>query len=103
MARGAVGVLTAVVQIATLPVLHSRQDLALRRTVALELVRDDHPWHVLKPLEQLAEKLLRGVLVAPALHQDVEDVVVLIDSVPQVMAFTMDGEKHLIQVPRVPW
>jgi hypothetical protein len=82
LACGAVGVLTAVVQIATLTVLHPGQDLALRRTVALELVRDDHPWHVLQPLEQLAEKLLRRLLVAPALYQDVEDVVVLIDGAP---------------------
>src|SRR5262249_7745627 len=35
--------------------------------------------------------------------QNVEDVVVLIDGAPQVMAFTIDGEKHLIQMPLVPW
>ena len=49
-------VLTAVVQRATLAVLDSGQDLALGRAVALQLIGDDDAWHVLQPLEQLAEK-----------------------------------------------
>ena len=38
LARGAMRVLTAVVQIATLAVFDPGQDLALRRAVALELI-----------------------------------------------------------------
>jgi hypothetical protein len=83
-------VFAAVIEVATLPMFHPREDLALRRAVALELIRDDHPWHVLQPLEQLAEEFLRRVLVAAALHQDVEDVVVLVDGAPEVMALTID-------------
>jgi hypothetical protein len=60
-----------------LAVLHARQDFPLGRAVAFELIRDDHPWHVGQALEQLAEELLRGLFVAPALHQDIEDIVVL--------------------------
>ena len=52
-------------------------------------------------LEQLAEELLRRVLVPAALHQDIEDIAVLIHRPPQVMAFTIDGEEHLIQMPLV--
>src|SRR5262245_3081635 len=89
-------VLTAVVEIAALAVFGPGQELALGRAVALELIGDDDAWHVRQPLEQLAKKLLRGVLVAPALPQDVEPVVVLIDGAPSVMALPMDGEKHLI-------
>src|SRR5436190_1874825 len=65
--RGPMRILTAVVEITTLAVFHPRQDLALRRAVALQLIRDDHPWHVLQPLEQLAEKLLGRLLVPSAL------------------------------------
>jgi len=97
------GVLTAVVEVTTLPVFDPRQDLPFRRAVALKLIRDDHPWHVLQPLEQLAKELLRRVLIAAALHQDVEDVVVLIYRSPEVMAFAIDRKKHLIEVPLVPW
>src|SRR5215510_353713 len=60
-------VLAPVIEVATLAMLHSGQDLALRRAIALELIGDDNAWHVLQPLEQLAEKFLGGVLVPAAL------------------------------------
>jgi hypothetical protein len=47
LACGAMGVLTPVVEVTTLPVIHPGQELPFRRAVALELIRDDHPWHVL--------------------------------------------------------
>src|SRR5262245_29682803 len=97
------GVLTPVIEIATLAMLHPGQDLALRRTVALQLVRNDDARHVLQALQQLTEKLLRRLLVAAALHEDIEDVVVLVDGAPEVMALTIDGQKDLIQVPLVTW
>src|SRR5262245_41032910 len=110
-------VLTAVVEIATLAMFDPGQDLALGRAgelgvsrneptggiVALELSRNDHSWDILTAFEQLAKKLLRGPFVTPALHQDVEHGVVLIDSAPQVMALPVDGQKHFIEVPLVPW
>jgi hypothetical protein len=40
------GVLTPVVEVATLPVFHARQDFTLRRAVALQLLCDDHPRHI---------------------------------------------------------
>jgi hypothetical protein len=33
------------------------------------------------------------------LHQDIEDIVVLIHRAPQIMAFAIDREKHLIEMP----
>jgi len=47
-----------------------RQDLPLRSTIALQFICDDDPWDVLTPFEQLAEELLRGLFVAPVLHQN---------------------------------
>jgi hypothetical protein len=35
------------------------------------------------------------------LYQDIEDMTVLVDGAPQVVALAMDGEKDLIQVPCV--
>src|SRR5215468_10160064 len=97
------GVLTPVIEVATLAMLHPRQDLALRRAVALELIGNDHPWHVLQPLEQLAKELLRSLLIAPALHEDIKHVIILVDSAPEVMALPVDGQKDLIQVSLVTW
>src|SRR5215813_685869 len=89
--RGTMGVLTAVVEVTTLPVFDPRQDLPFRRAVALQLVGDDHPWHVLQSLEQLTKELLGCLLIPPALDQDIEDVVVLIDGSPEVMALALVG------------
>src|SRR4029453_4146193 len=99
----AMRILTPVIQIAALAMFHPRQYLTLRRTVALQLVRNDDPRHILQALQQLAEKLLRRLFVASALHQNIQDIIVLIHRPPQVMAFPMDRQKNLIQVPLVPW
>src|SRR6516165_2550565 len=88
--RRTMGVLTPVIEIATLAMLHPGQYLTLGRAITLELIRDDDPWHILQALEQLAEKLLRRMLIAAALHENVEHLIVLIYSPPQVMPFTID-------------
>ena len=49
--------------------------------------------------EQFAEKLLRRLFVASALHQNIQDILVLIHRPPEVMAFAMDRKKNLIQMP----
>jgi hypothetical protein len=61
------GVFTPGIEGATLTVCHPGQDLPLRRAVALELIGDNHAWHVLQLFEQLAKELLRRLLIPPAL------------------------------------
>ena len=39
------GVLTPIIEIATLTVLYAREDLALGRAIALQLIGDDHARH----------------------------------------------------------
>src|SRR5215471_9994548 len=96
LACGAMGVLTPVVEVTTLPVFHPGQALPFRRAVALQLIRNEHPWHVLEPLEQLTKELLRRRLVAATLHQDVEHVIVLIHGAPQVMTLPVHRQKDLV-------
>jgi hypothetical protein len=98
---GLVGILAAVVEIAVLAVLHTRQDLPLRGAITFQLVRNEHPWDVRQALEQLADELLRGLLVAPALHENVQDGNVLIHRPPQIMPFFVDYENDFVQVPLV--
>ena len=95
------GVLRTVVEVAVLAMLHPREDFPLRCPVAFELVGDDHTGHVGEPLEEFPEELLGGLLVAPPLHEDIEDMAVLIHGSPEVMTFAINGQKHLIQVPFV--
>jgi hypothetical protein len=71
-----------VIKVATLAMFHPWQFIMLRRTVAFELVRDEYPWHRRQAFEELAEKLLRLLLVPPTLHQDIEHVIVLVHRSP---------------------
>jgi hypothetical protein len=93
--------LGAVVAIALLAMFHARQDVPLRRPVALQLVRDEHPWHVGQALEQLPEEFLGGVLIPPTLDHYIQDVAVLIHGTPQIVTVSVHGEKDLIEVPLV--
>jgi hypothetical protein len=65
------------------------------------LIGDDHPRDVRQALQQLAEESLRRLLVSPALHKNVEDILLLVHGSPEIVPFAMDGQKHLIQMPRV--
>src|SRR5215510_3060058 len=95
------GVLTPIIEIAALTVFYARENLALRRAIAFEFIGDDHAWDVEHAFEELAEELLGRVLIASALHENVEDVVVLIDGPPQVMPLTIDCQEDLVQMPFV--
>src|SRR5262245_32243455 len=88
-------VLTRIIEIAALTMLYAREHLALRRAIAFEFISDDHAWDVEQAFEELAEELLGRLLIAPPLHEDVEDVIVLIDCPPQVMPLTMFEQEFL--------
>ena len=74
-----------------LAVLYSRHDLAFGRAITGPFISDDDAWHVLQPLEQRAKELLRCLLVASPLDENVQDVVVLIHRTPQVIALTVNS------------
>jgi hypothetical protein len=94
-------ILGAVVQIPMLPMFHTGQELMHGRTVAFQFVRDDHPRHIGQPLQELAEESLRGLLVATALDENIQDMAILVDGPPQVVAFAMNSQKDLVQVPLI--
>jgi hypothetical protein len=96
-----VGVLRTVVKVPVLAVLHPRQHLLLRGPVAFELVGDDHPWYVGQSLQQLAEKLLRRLLVSTVLDKNIQDMAILIDGPPEGVPGPIDRQKHLVQVPLI--
>ena len=64
-------------------------------------IRDEHPRHIGKAFEQLAEKLLRGLLVAPTLDENVQDDNVLVHGPPQIVPLTIDCQEDLVQMPFV--
>ena len=50
-------------------------------------------------LEEFAKELLGSPFVPPALHQDIEQVTMLINSPPEIVQFTVHFKKHLVKVP----
>ena len=83
------GILCPVIEVAMLAMFDSRENLSLGRSVALEFVGDEHARHVRQPLEEFTEELLCGLLFAPTLDENVQNVVV-IHRTPQVMALTVN-------------
>jgi hypothetical protein len=75
-------ILRAVIEIAMLPMFHPRQNLSLRGTVVLQGIGDDQAWDRLAPFEELAEELLRGRLISPALDQNIQPLAVHHASMP---------------------
>src|SRR3954447_16444736 len=94
-------VLSPVVQAFVLSVLDRWHHLALGRAVARQLVRDHDPWCPALPLEELSEQALGGVLVAPALHQDVEHHPSLVHRAPEPVRDAGDLHHNLVQVPLI--
>jgi hypothetical protein len=58
-------------------------DLPLGSGVAPQLVGDEHTRRSTLLLEELAEQTLGGLLVAPALDQNIENEAVLVDGTPE--------------------
>ncbi len=87
-----VGILRPVVEAFVLPVLHAGHDLALGRGVAAQLVGDQHTRRSPLLLQELAEQALGGLLVAPALDEDIENKALLVDRAPEPVLLAGDAE-----------
>src|SRR4051794_27854173 len=83
------------------PVLDRGHDLRLRRAVARQLVRDHDTRGPALLLQQLAKQALGGLLVAPALDQDVEHDAILVHGPPEPVLLAPDHQAHFVQVPLV--
>jgi hypothetical protein len=101
LARGLVGVFGPIIQIAVLAVFDTGEQLSLRGAVTLELVRDDYPWDILTPLEELPKELLGRGFVTATLHQDIEHVPVLIHRPPEIVPVAVDRQEDFVQIPFV--
>src|SRR3954451_15434323 len=74
-------------------------DLTLRGPVAGQLVCDHHTRHAGLPLQKLAKQTLGGLLVPPALDQNVEHEAILVDSPPEPVLLASNLHLDLVQVP----
>ena len=93
------GIFRSIVEPFVLAVRHIRQQLLCCRTIACQLIGDPYPWDVVTALEEFAQALLVSPFVPPALHQDIEQVPLLINRPPELVQFTVHFKKHLVELP----
>ena len=70
------------------------------RSIGTELVRDDRARRQTALLYQLSHEFQRGLLVTLGLHEDIQDLAVLVYRAPQVTALSVHRDKHLVEVPQ---
>jgi hypothetical protein len=56
-----------------------------------------------KPFRSLRKNVLAACLFCPVLHENSQHMAVLIHGALQVMPFSLNRQKHLIQMPLVTW
>ena len=95
------GVFSPVIEAFVLPVRDPGHDLPLGSGIALQLVGDQHTRGSTLLLEELAQQAFGGLLVAPALDENLENKAVLVDGTPQPMPLPGDADDNLIEVPFV--
>jgi hypothetical protein len=92
-------VLRPIVQVPALPMSHSRQNYFLGGAVATELICNDHARPTSAALQQLPEEPHCGKTISLGLHQNVDDGSLLIDGSPEIMLYSIDLQKHLVEEP----
>jgi hypothetical protein len=89
----------AVVEAFVLAMCDTRYNGYPGASVALQFVSDHNPWRVPQALEKLTEESFGCLPVAPALHEDIERMTLLIDSAPEVMVLSPDRQHDLVEMP----
>src|SRR5690242_2839142 len=101
------GVLGPVIETLVLPMLDPGHDLPLGSGVALQLVGDEHTRGSTLLLEELAEQAFGGLLVAPALDENIENEAILVHGTPEPMPRPGEADDNLasraeVSPPRAP-
>ena len=90
-----------VIEVTTLAMNDSRQNHSFRRSIAAELVGDDHTRRPFGGAQELAKEQDRGPSVPFRLHQNINDGAVLVDRSPQRMLHSVALPKDFVEMPFV--
>ena len=93
--RRLVRILCPIVEAFMLAVLDAGHDLPLGGSVAAQFVGDQHTRRPQLPFQKLAEQAFGGLLVAPALDQNVENEALLVNRAPEPMLRASDRDDDL--------
>jgi hypothetical protein len=83
-------------------VCDSRHDRAMSGAIASEFVGDQPSRFTALAFDQATKKTFSCTLIAAALHQNINDIAVLIHSAPEVVALSLTRDKDFVDMPGVP-
>ncbi len=92
---------SAVIGVLVRDVDHRRHHDAAGCWVAPQLVRDQPARDTSLALQQLPEESDSGSPISSRLHEDVEDVAVLIDGAPQILSAALQRHEQFVEMPRI--
>jgi hypothetical protein len=78
-----------------------RHHCLVRRTIASQPVRHKPPARATLTLQQLTKEAFGSTSVATRLDEDIDHITILINGTPEILTPTLDGDEHLVQVPRI--
>ena len=90
-----------IVGVAPRVVDHRRHDGPVRDAVAPESIGDESARYVATAFQQPAEKPRGGLAIQTRLRQDIDDLALLVDGPPEVLALAADRHEQFIEMPGV--
>ena len=91
----------AVVLSAPLAMGNTGDDVPACCPIAGEHIGHQLTWDILQSFQQLAKEACGGVFVPSLLHEDIQDLAILIDRTPQIVARAINRDKHFVEMPGV--
>jgi hypothetical protein len=73
----------------------------MSRIITSEFVGDQPAGFAPLAFEQATEKPFSSLLIAAALHENINDIAVLIDGSPQILLLSLNRDKHFVEMPGV--
>jgi hypothetical protein len=81
--------------------VYSFEQLLQSGTVALEFIGDNYPGNTLKRLEQFPKKLVSRRFIPSALHQNINNLTILVHSSLQIRSLALNLNDDFIEMPLV--
>ena len=94
-----VRILSSIVTSPTSDVIAFHPEDLKRCSIRGQLVRHHLGRHEALCLEELAQQLVRSLLVTSRLHQDIQHFAFAINGPPQIHRLAIDRDEHLIEMP----
>jgi hypothetical protein len=96
-----VGDFGSVVRIDVVDVLHRGHDRTMSRIITSQFVGHQPSGFPALAFDQATKKPFSCMLIAAVLHEDINDIAVLIDCTPEILPLALNRDKEFVDMPGV--